>query len=380
MKAFGQGATAAALAVALALAAAACARAADIAVGASPVVSVQLRYGYLRVVTWNRPDVEVETGGRIGWQHFDAASVRGHIPRDITLWAQHVTNARGESFNLPAERFVLPALPPGEHDALVIRGGGPTVIHLPASTQMLAVRIAGSGSVRIEGYRGTAFAALVHQGGIALEGVHSSGVAQVGRGPIIAENSTFGRLRARNALGNIFMRNVTATQIDVGSVGGSILAENMRFHTGLARFQSQRGNVVLGVSGAAQVNAQGRGARAITTSFHGAHQVSRLGSGARAIVEGGGPVVTALSPRGRVLLFDGSIASHPRLSRRVPAIARAFHQARARVERAPKRTPRGGTIHAVRRMPPPRRNAMHGRVPPHRRFPPRRRGPPRSFG
>lgn len=380
MKAFGQGAASAALAVALALTSAACARAADIAVGASPVVSVQLRSGYLRVVTWNRPDVEVETGGHIGWQHFDAASVRGHIPHDITLWAQHVTNARGESFNLPAEQFVLPALPPGNHDALVIRGGGPTVIHLPASTQMLAVRIAGSGIVRIEGYRGAAFAALVHQGGIALEGVHSSGVAQVGRGPILAENSTFGRLRARNALGNIFMRGVTATQIDVGSVGGSILAENMRFHTGLARFQSQRGNVVLGVSGAAQVNAQGRGARAIATSFHDAHQISRSGSGARAIVDGGGPIVTALSPRGRVVLFDGSIASHPRLARHVPAIARAFRQARARVERVPKRAPRGGTIRAVRRMGPPRRNAMHGRVPPHRRIPPRRRRPPRSFG
>ncbi|MGC8485420.1 MAG: hypothetical protein ACP5O6_07300 [Candidatus Baltobacteraceae bacterium] len=372
MKAFAQGAAAASLAVALALATAACARAAAIAVGPSPVVSVQMRYGYLRIVTWNRPDVEVDTGGHIAWQHFDAASVRGHIPRDITLWAQHVTNARGGSFDLPAEQFVLPALPPGNHDALVIHGAGPTVIHLPASTQMLAVRVAGSGLVRIEGYHGAAFAALVHQGGIALENVRSSGVAQVGRGPIVAENSTFGRLRARNALGNIFMRNVTARQIDVGSVGGSILAENMRFHTGLARFQSQRGNVVLGVRGAAQVDAQGRGPRAIAASFHGAHQLSRSGNGARAIVGGGGPIVTALSPHGRVVLFDGSIASHPRLSRRVPAIARAFRLERARLTALPKRAPHGGKIRAVRRMPPPRRQAIRGRPPRQRR-----RGPPR---
>ena len=374
MKALALGAAAAVLAVTLALAAATRARAAAIAVGPSPVVSVQMRYGYLRIVTWNRPVVEVQTGGRIRWQHFDAASVRGHIPRAVTLWAQHVTDARGGSYDLPAEQFVLPAIPPGNHDALVIRGGGPTVIHLPASTQMLAVRIAGNGIVRIDGYRGAAFAALVHQGGIALEHVRSSGVAQVGRGPILAENSTFGRIRLRNALGNIFLRSVTARQIDVGSVGGSILAENMRFRTGLARFQSQRGNVVLGVSGAAQVDAQARAARAIAMSFRGAHQLSRSGRGARAVIGGGGPVVTAFSPRGRVVLFDGSISSHPRLSQRVPMIARAFRRAHARLSALPKRAPRGGAIRVFRRPPPPRRNAIP------RRGPPRRHGPPRNFG
>uniref|UniRef100_E6Q3G3 Uncharacterized protein n=1 Tax=mine drainage metagenome TaxID=410659 RepID=E6Q3G3_9ZZZZ len=371
MKAFLRWAAAATLAAALSVAASAHARADDIAVGASPVVSVQLQYGYLRIVTWNRPDVEIESAGHIGWQHFDAASVRGHIPHDITLWAQRVTTPRG-SFDLPAEQFVLPTLPPGNHEAVVIRGGGATVIHLPASTQMLAVRIAGSGVLRIEGYHGAAFAALVHQGAIALENVRSSGVAQVGRGPIFAENSSFGRLRARNAVGNIFFSNVTATQIDVGTVGGSIVAENMHFRTGLARFQSQRGNVVLGVSGRAQIDAQGRGANAVATSFRGAHTVSRSRSGARAILGGGGPIVTALSPRGRVVLFDGSIASHPRLSRRVPEIARAFHQVRARMAKLPKRSPQGGHVRAFRRFPPPRRPTPRRPI----RVRVRRHGPP----
>ena len=370
MKAFAQGAAAASLAVALALATTACARAAAIAVGPSPVVSVQMRYGYLRIVTWNRPQVEVETGGHIGWQHFDAASVRGHIPHDITLWAQRIATPTG-SLNLPAEPFVLPNIPPGDHDAVVIRGGGPTVIHLPASTQMLAVRIAGSGTLHIEGYRGAAFAALVHQGAIALDNVRSSGVAQTGRGPILAQNSAFGRLRVRNAVGNIFLSHVTASQIDVGSIGGSILAEDMRFRTGLARFQSQRGNVVLGVLGGAQIDAQGRGAHAIATSFHGAHSLARSGNGARAVIGGGGPVVSALSPRGRVVLFDGSIASHPRLSRSIPAIARAFRRVRARLAALPKRRPQGGHVRAMRRFPaerrpPPIRRNARGR----------RRGPP----
>jgi len=369
MTAFVRWAAVAALALTLSFASSALARADELPVGPSPVVSVQLQYGYLRIVTWNRPEIEIATGGHIGWQHFDAASVRGHIPHDITLWAQHVSTPHG-SFDLPAEQFVMPTLPPGSHDAVVIHGGGPTVIHLPASTEMLAVRIAGNGMLRIEGYHGAAFAALVHQGGIVLENVRSSGVAQVGRGPIVAQHSTFGRLRARNAVGNIFLSRVTASQIDVGSVGGSILAENMRFRTGLARFVSQHGNVVLGVSGAAQVDAQGRGPRAIATTFHGAHNVSRSGNDARVVLGSGGPVVTAFSPRGRVVLFDGSIASHPRLSQRIPAIARAFRQVRARIAAQPKRAPRGGRIRAVRRLPPPRK-AFRGRGQARRRGPPR---------
>lgn len=370
MNAISRLAAAAALAAVFTFAASPRARADDIAVGPAPIVSVQLQYGYLRIITWNRPDVEIQTGGHIGWQHFDAASVRGHIPHDIMLWAQRIETPNG-SFNLPAEPFVLPNLPPGDHDAVVIRGGGPTVIHLPASTQMLAVRIAGSGVLHIEGYRGAAFAALVHQGAIALENVRSSGVAQTGRGPILAQNSEFGRLRVRNAVGNIFFSHVTASQIDVGSIGGSILAEEMHFRTGLARFQSQRGNVVLGVLGGAQIDAQGRGAHAIATSFHGAHSLARSGNGARAVIGGGGPVVSALSPRGRVVLFDGSIASHPRLSRSIPAIARAFHKVRARLAALPKRRPQGGHVRAMRRFPaerrpPPIRRNARGR----------RRGPP----
>jgi len=238
---------------------------------------------------------------------------------------------------MPAERFVLPALPTGAHDAVVIRGAGPTVIHVPQSTALLAVRIARNGVLRIEGYHGAAFAALVHQGGVALQDVHSSGVVQVGRGPIVAENSSFGRLRARNAVGNLFFSHVTATQIDASSVGGSILADDIHFTPGLARFQSQHGNVVLGVRGGAQIEAHGGNAGAITTRFNNAHEIARQGSDIRATLAGGGPVVTATSTRGRVILYNGSIAEHPRLAARIPVIARSLGQVRARLNAAPKR-------------------------------------------
>src|SRR6202011_2379392 len=83
------------------------------------------------------------------------------------------------------------------------------------------------------------------------------------------------------------------------------------FDPGLARFESQNGNIALGVNGAANVTGRSQDGHVYTLfDRRGGSIVDQRSDGeATATVGGGGPLVNAISGRGNVFLYDGTLQS-----------------------------------------------------------------------
>ncbi|HEY1654756.1 MAG TPA: hypothetical protein VGF86_06570 [Candidatus Tumulicola sp.] len=348
-------------------------------VGPTPWVDVQLESGTLTVKTWDRPQVQVTTKGRVDVRHVDAAQTDPRIPRQYTVWSQTVPTEHG-NVTMPEESFVLPRLAGTSHDQVVARGAGDTTVMIPRRTALVTADV-GTGRFNLRNYKG-AFIAHVADGGVSLNRVHGSGYVEALRGPVTASNSTFDRLRARTATGNMIFRGCTSHQIEASSNYGSIVYDNGRFQPGLAHFESVHGNVALGVRGGAQIGARS-GAGHIVSSFPNGAQLRGRNS-AQATVRGGGPLVTAVSKQGSVYIYNGSVRAHPRVQNELrqaqvlrpggpsnyPATqyqAPRQYQAPSRQYQAPNRQyppppreyqpPRGYA-------PPPPRESRHGQVQP----------------
>lgn len=316
----------------------AAAHADEIPVGVSPIVTVQLTRGNLTLRTWNRPTVQIVSAKRIAWRRFDPAQTQGHVPSQITSWAVTVPTPRGP-VTLPAESFLLPPLAPALHEALVARGAGDTTITLPADTALIVARVR-TGHVTADSYRGVL---IVHvfRGSIALLRFAGTAYAQVAAGRIVAVGSSFDRLRARAAVGNLFFEACSAQQIDATTVRGSIVYDNGTFAEGPAYFASAQGSVAIGVAGGnIQIDGRSTSGNIVSafdagTSFHreNGHITATLGTG--------GPVVTA-DARRAVLLYNGRLRDHPHLFGRIPAFRRFPRglMRRAAPARIPHRVPR----------------------------------------
>jgi hypothetical protein len=305
----------------------------QIAVGPNPVVDVQLGTGNVTVQTWDRPDVQVSSGGSVQVQHLDPSAVDRYIQPQIPSGSHTVDTAYGP-VSLPAEPFVLPQLQGAWHDGVTARGNGNTVITVPRGTSLVMAHV-DKGRVTLNDYRG-AFWAQAHNGGIFLNRVSGSGYVESLKGRIVATDSNFDRLRARSAASNMIFNNCTSHQIEATSRYGSIVYNNGSFEPGLARFDSEHGNVVLGVRGAAQIGAHSESGR-VMSNFSNAAQVRATGNTTQAQVEGGGPVVTATSRDGSVYLYNGSLNAHPQFQAELRG-NRAAGFARAPFVRAPVTT------------------------------------------
>ena len=207
---------------------------------------------------------------------------------------------------------------------------------IPRGTALVTAHV-GSGQLNLNGYHGV-FIAHVRDGGISLNHVDGSGYVEALRGPVNASNSSFNRLRVRTATGNMTFRGCTSHQIEASSKYGSIVYDNGKFQPGLARFESDHGNVALGVRGGAQIGAHS-GSGHIVSTFHNGAPANGNPNTAQETVRGGGPVVTAVSKSGSVYLYNGSVRSHPRVQSELegaPAAAPAVHQFRAPGYAAPR--------------------------------------------
>jgi len=289
--------------------------------GSAPVVVVQLKTGMLTIRTWGRNQVQIDTQGTVDWLHVTPQEVASNLPATQTVLAQTAQSPKGP-VTLPPESFVTPALAPGPHEGVRVNGDGATTITVPQGTALILARV-GGGSIDLQGYHQGAFFAVVHTGRILLNDVSGTGFAQVTKGQIFASDSTFARIRARTGLGNIGFENCASQQIEVTSIRGSIAYDNGSFQPGLARFESQDGNIALGVaSGGAQVSAHAASGR-LFTEFAGRSNVTVTGADASGAIGGGGPTVTASTARGAVLLYDGALRDHPNVAANVPGM-RAF--------------------------------------------------------
>ncbi len=263
-----------------------------------PVVFGNLQAGVVNVRTWNRSDVQIDADPTVNVHHIDR--VPPNLPPAFTFFAQTVETPDGPLI-LPPEPFMVPPLDSSPHDAVAFNGYGNVTVTIPSGTPLVVTRV-GQGEVNIEGYHGGTFFAVVRAGLLRLNDVSGTGGFQVNNGPVIVRNSTFDRVRARTGRGNMFFENCSARQIEATSLTGSIVYDNGSFQPGLARFESARGNIALGIArGGAQIDAHSGDGRVLSEGS----------------IESG-PVVTATSARGAVMYYSGSLRAHPSLRRELP--------------------------------------------------------------
>lgn len=278
-----------------------------IPVSSSPVLRVQVRSGTLQIRTWNQPQIQIASSDPVQVQHFEPDAVgRALGTGDIPIFSTVVLTAQGPLL-LPAEDFDIG--PVGmNHDGVVIRGAADDVnlvVTVPAATAFVWAMV-GRGEIRMQDYRAGSFVARVHAGRIELRNVGGNGYAEAARGGIVVAASAFNRLRARTAIGNIRFEDCNARQIEVSSIDGSIAYDNGTFAPGLARFESQNGDVAIGIAGGALQIGAHSGAGKVFQSLAGA-RIAGTQSDAQASIGGGGPVVTASSERGNVYLYTGAL-------------------------------------------------------------------------
>jgi len=281
----------------------------------APFIVVQLGSGSVTIRTWDRPGIQIDSDPSITFSHAPPREVASRIPPQIMLWSQTIQTPAGE-LNLPPEPFPLPPFAPGEHDALVVRGDGDVTLTIPEQSPLVLVNVR-LGALAVDGYRGTALVAHVTAGEVHLDDVSGTVAVQVNNGPFYANDSSFDRLRLRTGRGNVYMSNCRSRQIQVTSLMGSILYDNGVFEPGLARFESTRGAVAIGLASGAQIEAHSGAGRILYDAGPEGNPV-RGANDAQAALMGGGPVVTASSTGGAVIFYHGLLHDHPRLERAMP--------------------------------------------------------------
>jgi hypothetical protein len=287
-------------------------------VGPSPVLNLHVNRGQVNIETWNRPQVSIASERPLDVRHLAPSEVDSVVPRQLQMESQTVQTEHGPVV-LPAESFVLPELSPMPHDAILANGTGNVTIMIPRGTAMVLAHQRG-GHLTITNYRGV-FIAHTHKAMITLDRVSGTGYVESLKGRIVATNSSFERLRVRTATGDMLFRNCTSHQIQANSAYGSIVYDNGHFQPGLARFESDHGNVALGISGGAQIGAHS-GSGHVVSSFRNEADVRGNLATKQARVRGGGPVVTATSKNGSVYLYSGSMRDHPRVRQELNGSAR----------------------------------------------------------
>ncbi len=303
--------------------------------GDVPVVRVMMRSGSLTVRMWNRSDVQVSSAQPVSARSFRPQAVAQALSRSVPIFTTTVFATDGP-ITLPPEEFGLTSLRPVPHDGVFVQALDANVtLMLPQGTALLLANVQ-HGLIDVQDYRNGEFVLLVYNGGMRLSNVGGSGYAQVARGPIMARDSSFDRLRARTAIGNILFENCASKQIEVTSVNGTIIYDNGSFQPGLARFESANGSVALGVAGG---NVQ-IGAHSSVGQIYSVFDRSSVRAGQTdAQIGTGRAVVTASSVHGAIYLYNGALRSQRRLPAGWAPLARFVPR------RPPAQKPARGRIH-----------------------------------
>jgi hypothetical protein len=271
----------------------------------APIVRVSVAAGDVTIRTWDRPSVKIEGDPSLAIER-RTAHVAASLPPTLIPPTQ-ISTADGP-VALAAESFVVSSLPPGPRDVISVKGDvttppGPLTVTVPNDAGLVFAHV-GRGNLDVHDYRGGTFVGFVRSGRLALDGFRGDAFVQDVRGPVIVNDSSFNRLRARTAFGNLVFQRCDARQIEATSVSGSIVYDGGTFQPGLARFDSLHGNVAVGANGPVQFAGRA-GAGRVYTSFDRGAQVEGREGQANAAVGAGGPMVTATSGSGDVYLYQG---------------------------------------------------------------------------
>ena len=302
-------------------------------VGDQAVVNVVVRGrgNELTVHVWDRPTVQVDYAEEqvpsVVRLSVPFGTVRFPLSQQIPaqLFTLHDRDgAVSGAGALPPEEFPYAAFRPGPHDTVRIDApeGSHLVVTVPASLGILALRV-GGGQTSVEGYRGANLFLVQNMGRVQLTGTTTSAFVQVNYGVFYAADGTFDRIRVRGIAAHDVFERCRSKQIEATSINGSILYDGGSFDPGLARFESQNGNIALGVVSPAQLAAHSDDGHVYTAFDNKRTSVDQRGDGtATATIGSGGALVNAITGRGNVFLYDGSLAN-----RRAPSAEwRPLHQ------------------------------------------------------
>lgn len=277
-------------------------------------VTVRGRGNDVAVRVWDRPSVQVDYAeeGAPALERHVVAFATGRFPLVQQIPPQLFGMPAGGGGALPPEEFPFAGFRPGPHDVVSIAApeGSHLVITVPATTGILTLRV-GGGQTTIEGYRGANLFVVQNQGRVQLTGATTTAFVQMNYGAFYAADGTFDRIRLRGIAAHDVFERCRSKQIEATSIAGSIVYDGGAFDPGLARFESQTGNIALGVTSPAQLT--GRSAEGhVLTLFdqRGTVNVVQHGEGeAVATVGSGGALVNAISGRGNVYFYDGTLLS-----------------------------------------------------------------------
>jgi hypothetical protein len=284
------------------------------------VVQIIGRGAAITIRTWNRHTVQMNWADGDGFTPsrgsvetrpvflIPTVSVEEHLPEGTIVTT------------LLPEDFPVPKLAPGSHDVVRIVENLPTVgaprrsrpqklrVMIPESTGLVNVR-SFKGTVTLANYHGTTIAAVAH-GRVVFRGVSGDAFVQPLNGQFYAAESTFDRLRIRSNRADEVFDGCRVRQIEATTLTGNIIFDDGVFDPGLARFESDRGSIALGVSGGAQVGAHTPDGHVLTVLPALPPPPTLVGSDddSLQIIGGGGPLITLSSNHGNVFLYDGSLA------------------------------------------------------------------------
>jgi len=324
-------------------------------VGDQAVVNliVRGRANDIDVRMWDRPTVLVDSGDdtpTVTRRETTFGANRGlvlQVPAQLVpvRTPDGVTTAQGA---LPPEEFPYAGFRPGRHDVVAVDApqGSRIVLTVPSTIGLLVVRV-GGGRTIVENYHGANLVVIQNQGRVQITGAATTAFVQMNEGTLYAADDAFERVRVRGVGAHDIFERCRSREIQTTSVSGSIVYDGGSFDPGLARFESGSGEIALGVTSGAQL--AGRAVEGhVYTQFNARTPVDQHGDGdATAFVDGGGPLVSAITERGNVYLYDGSL-----LGRRVTSPEwRQLHQlfATRRTASPPISRPRGES-HVRERM------------------------------
>jgi hypothetical protein len=335
----------------------------SVEVGDQAVVNVIVRGrgNDVAVHVWDRPTVQVDLADDpapaldrrsvpFGTPRFPLAQ---QIPPQLFTTRDPSGQLNGGGA-LPPEEFPYASFRPGVHDVVRVDApeGSRLVLTLPASTGILVLRV-GGGQTTLEGYRGANLFLIQNQGRVQITGATTTAFVQMNYGAFYTADSTFDRIRVRGIAAHDVFERCRTKQIEASSVTGSIVYDGGAFDPGLARFESQTGSIALGVTSAAQLAGRSQDGHVYTMfDRRGAASVDQHGeSEAVATVGGGGPLVSALTGRGNVYFYDGSLLSRRAVGPEWRAVHQLFNQHRRAQNAAPKSADRVRRPGALRLRP-----------------------------
>jgi hypothetical protein len=289
------------------------------------VVTLAGRDASITIHTWSRNTVQLDfPDGKGIVATSGVQDTRADVPIP-TISVQERSPEGAFTATLLPEDFPVPRLAPGKHDFVRLLEPPPApaepgrppapfparfnvTVMIPESTGLVNVR-SQRGDIAVDGYHGTTLAAA-GRGRVLFTNVSGDAFVQPLNGAFYATNSTFDRLRIRSNRADQIFDGCRVKQIEATTLTGNIVFDNGIFDPGLARFDSDRGSIALGVNGGAQVGAHTQDGHVLTVlpPQPSSPVIAHDASESFAVAGNGGPLVTVSSNHGDVLLYDGSLA------------------------------------------------------------------------